>query len=85
MCTVSKSVLLSQYNNFRSEMPDYGDLLRIPEPRKVDTSVDEDSSYSVFISYVEIYNNFIYDLLEDRNMDSIKPRYSVYVEWALFI
>ncbi|XP_064387362.1 kinesin-like protein KIF23 [Halichondria panicea] len=57
----------------RSEMPDYGDLLRIPEPRKVETGVDEDSNYSVFISYVEIYNNFIYDLLEDRNLDAIKP------------
>ncbi len=27
-------------------------------------SIDEDSVYSVFVSYVEIYNNYIYDLLE---------------------
>ena len=60
-------------------MPDYGDLLRIPEPRKVERGVDEDSSYAVFISYVEIYNNFIYDLLEDRPMDTIKPRYVSHV------
>ncbi len=65
-------------------MPDYGDLLRIPEPRKVETSVDEDSSYSVFISYVEIYNNFIYDLLEDRNLDAIKPKY-VHVQLCSFL
>jgi hypothetical protein len=27
-------------------------------------NIDEDSVYSVFVSYVEIYNNYIYDLLE---------------------
>lgn len=37
-------------------------------PRKLDKSrvheVDEDSVYAVFVSYIEIYNNYIYDLLE---------------------
>lgn len=36
--------------------------------------VDEDSSYSVFVSYVEIYNNYIYDLLEEAPIDLIKPK-----------
>ena len=58
----------------RSEQPEYGDLLRIPEPRKVEHSLDEDSSYTVFVSYIEIYNNYIYDLLEEMPFDPIKPK-----------
>ncbi|XP_003384468.1 PREDICTED: kinesin-like protein KIF23 [Amphimedon queenslandica] len=54
------------------ETPDYGDLLRVSDGRKVD-GIDEDSSYAIFISYVEIYNNFIYDLLEE-NGDSLHPK-----------
>lgn len=33
--------------------------------------VDEDNSYGVFVSYVEIYNNYIYDLLEELPYDPI--------------
>ena len=71
-------------------MPEYGDLLRIPEPRKVEKGVDEDSLYSVFVSYVEIYNNYVYDLLEEQQPNSIKPKYvffhtalqgSVHIYW----
>ena len=36
--------------------------------------VDEDNGYSVFVSYIEIYNNFIYDLLEDVEIDPICPK-----------
>jgi len=36
--------------------------------------VDNDSSYAVFVSYIEIYNNYIYDLLEDIAVDPIKPK-----------
>ena len=35
------------------------------------TDVDEDSSYAVFVSYIEIYNNYIYDLLEELPYDPI--------------
>lgn len=28
------------------------------------SGIDEDNSYAVFITYVEIYNNSVYDLLE---------------------
>jgi len=42
---------------------------RVRELRRVD--VDEDYNYSVFVSYVEIYNNYIYDLLEELQYDSI--------------
>ena len=58
-------------------MPEYGDLLRVPEPRKVDKHVDEDSLYSVFVSYVEIYNNYVYDLLEEQQPNPIKQKYAI--------
>uniref|UniRef100_A0A8D8TAI2 Kinesin-like protein n=1 Tax=Cacopsylla melanoneura TaxID=428564 RepID=A0A8D8TAI2_9HEMI len=39
------------------------------EPRVKDLSqvddIDEDNVYSVFVSYIEIYNNYVHDLLED--------------------
>ncbi|XP_035735794.1 kinesin-like protein KIF23 isoform X1 [Vespa mandarinia] len=34
--------------------------------------VDEDNGYAVFVTYIEIYNNSIYDLLEDEEVRS-KP------------
>lgn len=37
-------------------------------------NVDEDCCYSVFVSYIEVYNNYIYDLLEDVQFDSIRPK-----------
>jgi kinesin family member 23 len=42
---------------------------RVRDTRHID--VDEDNSYSVFVSYVEIYNNYIYDLLEELQYDPI--------------
>lgn len=36
--------------------------------------VDEDNVYGVFVSYIEIYNNYIYDLLEEAPFESIKPK-----------
>uniref|UniRef100_A0A2K5J5X0 Kinesin-like protein n=1 Tax=Colobus angolensis palliatus TaxID=336983 RepID=A0A2K5J5X0_COLAP len=38
--------------------------------------VDEDSVYGVFVSYIEIYNNYIYDLLEEVPFDPIKPKWN---------
>lgn len=35
------------------------------------SNVEEDNQYAVFISYVEIYNNYIYDLLEELQFDPI--------------
>ena len=31
--------------------------------------MNEDSAYAVFISYVEVYNNCIFDLLDDDVVD----------------
>jgi len=36
--------------------------------------VDEDNSYAVFVSYFEIYNNYIYDLLDETPVDPICPK-----------
>lgn len=55
--------------------PEIGDMLRPEEAWKAD-GVDEDSSYSVFVSYIEIYNNYIYDLLEETQEDAIKPKWN---------
>ena len=36
--------------------------------------VDEDNSYAVFVSYFEIYNNYVYDLLDETPVDPICPK-----------
>ena len=43
---------------------------RIRDTSKVE-DVLEDNNYSVFVSYVEIYNNYVYDLLEETQYDPI--------------
>ncbi|XP_028823220.1 kinesin-like protein KIF23 isoform X4 [Denticeps clupeoides] len=53
--------------------PEFGDMIRPDEACKGE-GVDEDSSFSVFVSYIEIYNNYIYDLLEEVPFDPIKPK-----------
>lgn len=29
--------------------------------------VDEDNAYAVFVTYIEVYNNSVYDLLEEND------------------
>ncbi|XP_029008414.1 kinesin-like protein KIF23 isoform X5 [Betta splendens] len=53
--------------------PEIADMIRPEETFKA-YGVDEDSCYSVFVSYIEIYNNYIYDLLEENQDDAIKPK-----------
>ncbi|XP_020796284.1 kinesin-like protein KIF23 isoform X2 [Boleophthalmus pectinirostris] len=53
--------------------PEFADMISAEEACKSD-SVDEDCCYSVFVSYIEIYNNYIYDLLEEAPFDPIKPK-----------
>ncbi|XP_030621176.1 kinesin-like protein KIF23 [Chanos chanos] len=55
--------------------PEFADMISPEEACKAD-GVDEDSSYSVFVSYIEIYNNYIYDLLEEAPFDPIKPKWN---------
>jgi hypothetical protein len=35
-------------------------------------AVDQDAMYAVFVSYVEIYNDLVYDLLEDSIKDGLR-------------
>ena len=39
------------------------------DPNKL--TVDEDMQYTVFVSYVEIYNNYTYDLLDQPKQDPV--------------
>uniref|UniRef100_A0A3B5BJ84 Kinesin-like protein n=1 Tax=Stegastes partitus TaxID=144197 RepID=A0A3B5BJ84_9TELE len=55
--------------------PEIADMIKPDEACKAD-GVDEDSSYSIFVSYIEIYNNYIYDLLEETQEDAIKPKWN---------
>lgn len=48
-------------------------MINVQDHCKVE-EVDEDNVYSVFVSYIEIYNNYIYDLLEETPFDLIKPK-----------
>ncbi|XP_054693447.1 kinesin-like protein KIF23 isoform X6 [Grus americana] len=53
--------------------PEFADMINMQDHCKVE-EVDEDNVYSVFVSYIEIYNNYIYDLLEETPFDAIKPK-----------
>ncbi|KAE8618585.1 hypothetical protein XENTR_v10009421 [Xenopus tropicalis] len=64
--------------------PEFADMINIQEQCKVE-DVDEDSVYSVFVSYIEIYNNYIYDLLEEVPLDPIKPKWNTPGRNAEFI
>ncbi|KAL1007666.1 hypothetical protein UPYG_G00089890 [Umbra pygmaea] len=53
--------------------PEFADMISPEEACRCE-GVDEDSCYSVFVSYIEIYNNYIYDLLEEAPFDPIRPK-----------
>ncbi|XP_065590173.1 kinesin-like protein KIF23 [Cyrtonyx montezumae] len=53
--------------------PEFADMINVQDHCKVE-EVDEDNVYSVFVSYIEIYNNYIYDLLEEAPFELIKPK-----------
>lgn len=53
--------------------PEFADMISSEEACKSE-NVDEDCCYSVFVSYIEVYNNYIYDLLEEAPFDPIRPK-----------
>ncbi|XP_016001249.1 kinesin-like protein KIF23 isoform X6 [Rousettus aegyptiacus] len=59
----------------RQADPEFADMINLQEFCKAE-DVDEDSVYGVFVSYIEIYNNYIYDLLEEVPFDPIKPKWN---------
>nr|XP_054752223.1 kinesin-like protein KIF23 isoform X1 [Lytechinus pictus] len=48
----------------KKAFPDLDNFVRVPDPTCLST-VDEDNNYAIYVSYVEIYNNQIFDLLEE--------------------
>lgn len=68
-------ILLSLLSFFFRQKPDpeFADMISPDEACKSE-NVDEDGCYGVFVSYIEIYNNYIYDLLEDAPYDPIRPK-----------
>lgn len=71
---VNKLIILSFFFLRQKLDPEISDMLTSEEASKAD-GVDEDSSYSIFISYIQIYNNYIYDLLEETQEDAIKSKW----------
>ncbi|XP_067411590.1 kinesin-like protein KIF23 isoform X4 [Emydura macquarii macquarii] len=59
--------------NRRQIDPEFADMISVQDHCRVE-GVDEDNVYGVFVSYIEIYNNYIYDLLEEIPFDPIKPK-----------
>ncbi|RDD46621.1 Kinesin-like protein KIF23 [Trichoplax sp. H2] len=60
--------------NTLKNQADFGrDIKRIYDDTKI-TNADEDNVYSVFVSLVEIYNNYVYDLLEEPSNDINKSK-----------
>ncbi|XP_041081930.1 kinesin-like protein KIF23 isoform X1 [Polyodon spathula] len=55
--------------------PEFADMINVEDTCKAE-GIDEDSVYSVFVSYIEIYNNYIYDLLEEVPHDPIRPKWN---------
>ncbi|NXO05859.1 KIF23 protein, partial [Oriolus oriolus] len=55
--------------------PEFADMIDVQDHCRVE-EVDEDNVYGVFVSYIEIYNNYIYDLLEEAPFESIKPKWN---------
>ncbi|KAM6388191.1 kinesin-like protein KIF23 isoform 5-T5 [Pluvialis apricaria] len=55
--------------------PEIADMINVQDHCKAE-EVDEDNVYSVFVSYIEIYNNYIYDLLEEAPFEPIKPKWN---------
>ncbi|XP_054858555.1 kinesin-like protein KIF23 isoform X7 [Eublepharis macularius] len=55
--------------------PEIADMINVQDNCKLE-EVDEDNVYSVFVSYIEIYNNYIYDLLDEAPFEPIKPKWN---------
>ena len=52
-----------------SAVNDLNAIGRLADLTKIEDVVDEDNAYAVFVGYCEIYNNYVYDLLEEPVLD----------------
>jgi len=60
----------SVQSNMTARAKAQSDTKRLIDPSGNILNVVEDHKYAVFVSCVEIYNNYIYDLLDDANINS---------------
>ncbi|XP_067327480.1 kinesin-like protein KIF23 isoform X7 [Anolis sagrei] len=60
-------------SNRRQIDPEISDMINVQDNCKA-REIDEDNVYSIFVSYIEIYNNYIYDLLDETTIDPTKPK-----------
>ncbi len=65
----TKEKFLNLFHNFRGKF-DFSQVPRVKERTKIE-GVEEDNNYAMFVSYIEIYNNNVYDLLEELPYDPI--------------
>lgn len=68
----SRTPTRRQKNNINDEYKEWES--RQKDDSTCELSEDNRNLFSVFVSYVEIYNNYIYDLLDDRVIDQIKQK-----------
>ncbi|XP_028639921.1 kinesin-like protein KIF23, partial [Grammomys surdaster] len=61
------------HSSKRQADSEFAHMIDIQEFCKAE-EVDEDSVYGVLISFIEIYNDYIYDMLEEEQFDPIKPK-----------
>lgn len=66
--------LIVFFFSFRKESQE--DLLsaRSKDGSKVEVA-EEDNAYAVFITYIEVYNNYVYDLLDNAFENDICAKY----------
>lgn len=64
-----RDLMPNNNNKFPSSNLDHISAGRVPDQTRVE-DVDEDNAYAVFVSYCEIYNNYVYDLLEEPQQDN---------------
>ncbi|XP_049776573.1 kinesin-like protein KIF23 [Schistocerca cancellata] len=57
----------------RRKEPNYIEEQRVSDSTKL-TCAEEDNTYAVFVTYIEIYNNNTYDLLEEIPEDCLRQR-----------
>uniref|UniRef100_A0A6J0UML8 Kinesin-like protein n=1 Tax=Pogona vitticeps TaxID=103695 RepID=A0A6J0UML8_9SAUR len=62
-------------NSKRQIDPEIADMINLQDNCKVE-EIEEDNVYSVFVSYVEIYNNYIYDLLDETPFEPTKAKWN---------
>uniref|UniRef100_A0A5F8H3B4 Kinesin-like protein n=1 Tax=Monodelphis domestica TaxID=13616 RepID=A0A5F8H3B4_MONDO len=74
-CEVDALLERQKREALRQIDPEFADMINVQEFCKAE-EIDEDSVYGVFVSYIEIYNNYIYDLLEEVPFDPIKPKWN---------